>query len=660
MGIEQEKGADSSVGSDSAAPEPSPRIRDFLKALRVGFKMAAIYRAEHPAFRDSVKELMANLESLFRILPSFRIGFTPQALFIDNRFWDDDRIYLELAQVFHIRKVKSLEFRPGITVDEMARFAAKLTLPMKDYIRNGGVGAILKAERIVHVGAEEVDYAQLLRGEGEEIKEVWPYLLMEAVEHNDPQKFSQLAESFEKVASKFNTEDLIQNEELQRHFARFFRYLKETAVEKYRSCARDLLKSLLAVRKAPPETKFEQLRLILSDLTEQDLASTLWEEIIGDDKFDSLSFSVFSKIISRDRHKKIASSLHGLFHADREVNRRAEVEHKLRLLLSGTSGLLLSDVYRQTLTSLMTEIPFEKKMELDAKELMRSYHRLLLNLLAREAGPEAESKILERLSEEWTAIVEDEDLDYLRSLWEVLGAGAGGRTDVQAFAALKERLADHLEGLILRGDDSPALDAFVGLLGQSRREAAVYRDKIYEDKTVSPTLLRAAFAFFPSFPADLKAGLDKHKSQLRLMERLADALGGLDSPLSLDILKALFRSGDKRLKPRAIKAMRGHREIDEPFLFGALEDKDEQVQGEALLCLAGRERACHVALAKLLNIQSPYGSRNRTLIKHIRLVERVDVRQAKPFLRALARRKDFWNRRVRQEARRVMEAWSEG
>src|SRR4030067_3618488 len=129
--------------------------------------------------------------------------------------------------------------------------------------------------------------------------------MMEAVEENDPQKLDLVAGSFEKVIGKFNTEDLIQNEELQKNFVKFFRYLKDSSEEKHRVCAKDLLKSVLRGKKTTPENKFENLKLLISDLTEDDLASTLWEEIIGDERFDSLGFSIFSNPLPKERPRQI-------------------------------------------------------------------------------------------------------------------------------------------------------------------------------------------------------------------------------------------------------------------------------------------------------------------------------------------------------------------
>ena len=180
-------------------------IRSMAKSLRVAFKMASMYHAEHPAFKSSVNELMAKLEALFLHVNPITIGFSPHALLIDGRFWEGERTYMDLAQLFHFRKIKRLEFRPGLGHDEFMRFASKIMLPVKLFIREGGAAAIVKRENIVHITVDTLDYSVLLQGEGEEIKDIWPYLLMEAVEENDAAKYEELAGSFDKVVGKFNT-----------------------------------------------------------------------------------------------------------------------------------------------------------------------------------------------------------------------------------------------------------------------------------------------------------------------------------------------------------------------------------------------------------------------------------------------------------------------
>jgi hypothetical protein len=632
-------------------------IRSTARAMRVAFKMASMYNADHPAFKSSVADLMARLEALSVFLNPVSIGFSPHALLIDGRFWEGERTYMELAQLFHFRKIRRIEIRPGVPHAEFMRFASKIMLPVKLFIKEGGAQAILKREAIAHISVDTLDYSILLQGEGEEIKDIWPYLLMEAAEENDGAKFEELAESFGKVAGKFNTEDLIQNEELQKNFSKFFQYLKATSAEKHRVTAKQLLKTIVSARKTPTEAKFENLKLLISDLSEEDLSSTLWEEIIGNDKFDSLSFSIFSRIIDKERHKKIATSLHALFHSDDPKNRRAETESKIRILLSGVSSQLHSEIYRQTLSNLLGEISFEQRLSLDRALLQRNYRFLLLTLLAQESRKEEAAAGLGRVAEEWERVVQEGDFEFLLAFDEVLAARAADLAGEPAYEDARRDLAEHVEGCILRGDARPELDVFIDRLGRSRHDWEAYAATVFKDRIVSSHLLRACLGFFPDRFEDLRARLEKKASDGELLGRVADALRLIDTPRSLDLLKGIFEAGEAAVKVKVLQAMQNLTEFDEAFLFPVLEKRNELLQAEALILLMRHERTKHVAFTKLFGIASPYGLRNKTILRNLGIVSRYGLREAAPYVAPLLERKDFWNRKVRQAAETLMASW---
>ena len=651
---------DGSVPPAAAVAIPADKdelIRSMAKSLRVSFKMASMYHAEHPAFKSSVNELLAKLEALFAYVSPLSIGFSPHALLIDGRFWEGERTYMDLAQLFHFRKIKRLEIRPGLPHAEFMRFASKIMLPVKLFIKEGGAQAIIKREAILHIAVETLEYSILLQGEGEEIKDIWPYLLMEAVEENDSGKLEELAGSFGKVVGKFNTEDLIQNEELHKNFAKFFHYLKTTSEEKYRVASKQLLKTIVSARKTPTESKFENLKLLISDLNEEDLASTLWEEIIGNDKFDSLSFSIFSRIIDKERHKKISTSLHALFHTDDPQNRRAETESKIRILLSGVSSQLHSEIYRQTLSNLLNEISFEQRLSLDHPLLQRNYRFLLLVLLSQEAEKAAAVADLKRVAEEWERIVQEGDFEFLLAFHAVLEGRSADLAGEPDFEDARRSVAEHVEGCLLRGEARPELDAFVDALGRSLHDWEAYAATVFKDRIVSTPLLRACFRFFPGETGDFQARLKKKASDGELLGRIADALKLIDSPVSLETLKKVFEAGDAAVQVKALQAMQNLREFDEAFLFPILERKNPLVQAEALILLMRNERTKHVAFTKLFGLASPYGIRNKTILRNIDIVGRYGLREAALYVAPLAERKDFWNRKVRQAAEGLLASW---
>ncbi len=197
-------------------------------------------------------------------------------------------------------------------------------------------------------------------------------------------------------------------------------------------------------------------------------------------------------------------------------------------------------------------------------------------------------------------------------------------------------------------------------LRESIFDRNVYLDKLFREKIVTPTLLRSYSVFFAAHSGDLSTRLKQKSSDSRLLEKIADCLKFIDSPFSLATLKAVYTFGDNRAKLGALKAMHSLTECDERFLFSALEKRDIQLKGEALVLLSRGERAKHVALSKLLMIQSPYGIRNKKLVRHIALVGEKRILDARSFLEALVQRKEFWYGRVRQEAQHVLEKWSEG
>jgi hypothetical protein len=634
-------------------------IRDFLASLKVTLKTGTIYQMGHPAFQRAAEDLLSKITRLLEFSNPLSIGFTPDSLFLDNRFWESERTVVDLARIFHFRKIKTLEIREGISLDELMKFVSKLTLSLQEFIKEGGARKILEKEKILHITVEELAYSQLLKGEWEEIKDIWVYLLIEAVQENNREKLDHVAEIFERAVGGLNTEDVVQNEELQRTFYKFFTYLKGTQEDKYRNCSKSFLKTIMAGRRIGPEPKMENLRLLVSEMGTDDLASTIWEEILFDDKFDSLSFSIFSRVIDKERHAQISTSLRELFQSDNPLNRKPEVEQKIRALLSGKSGAYISEIYRQTLNSLLGEIKFEKRILFDHHLLRENYRYGLLNALAKETQPDDQARYLERIQEEWNQITGDKDLEYVKNLLEVLPRTRKDLGDRPAYQNVRRSISELIENMILAGENLPDFDSFIKSLKESVFERKAYLEKIFKEKIVTPPLLAAFFGFFTQYLFEFNARLKQKAADSPFLANVADSLKFIDTRVSLVTLKSIFLLGDVAIKFRALKSMENLTVLDQKFLFRILDSKNPSLRAEALTILIKDEHVRLTALERLLSIESPYGLRNRKLLRNIKLVEDMDIREAWPFLKILNRRKNFWNRKVRETTSRILEKWGE-
>jgi len=220
-------------------------LNDFLKTLKITSKNASLYNSEHPAFIAASTELKHKLDGLFTYFSPFKISFSPKSLLVEDEFLGKEKLHLELAHLFHQRKLKNITFFSGINQEELTTFVTRIFSPLVLILKLGGISEIIKKEKLTHISVEELDYSQLLLGEGEEIKDIWPYILQEAVTNPNKDKIIQAVDSFDKIAHDFQASDIFENADLSENFTRFFSYLKENEEDKFKICAKKLLKSTL-------------------------------------------------------------------------------------------------------------------------------------------------------------------------------------------------------------------------------------------------------------------------------------------------------------------------------------------------------------------------------------------------------------------------------
>lgn len=94
-------------------------LNNFFKTFKITFKNASIYNSKHPAFLASSIELKQKLDKLFTYFSLFKISFSSKSPLVEDDFLEKEKLYLELANMFHKRKLKNITFLPGITQEEL-------------------------------------------------------------------------------------------------------------------------------------------------------------------------------------------------------------------------------------------------------------------------------------------------------------------------------------------------------------------------------------------------------------------------------------------------------------------------------------------------------------------------------------------------------------
>lgn len=628
-------------------------LKDFFKSLKVSLKNASLYFNQHPLFLKSLEEMKKNIDILFNFSSPIRINFTPNSLLIDGEFFEGDKVSEELAEIFHSRKVKSLEIKKGIAIEELVAFLTSAQLPPRDILRKGGLNQILDKEDIPHLFVEELDYSPLLKDEGAEVEDIWVHLFQEAIDTDDYQRINEFVENFENIIGKFELKELLANKELQENMAKFLTHIKDRDREKLRKCLKDLLKSLARNKDLFSEANIEKFKMFFADKDADDIAYALMAEIVTDKQFDSTSFNLFSLLLDKEKHRGVAVSLADIFQ-ERESAVSADIKKKIKELLTDPSSPDVSEIYRKSLASFLKDISMEGEFAFDRGLLHKNYRYILLSLFETAEKKEEMSSLLERITADWEAVAKDRDFVYLRELMNFLEARKEDLSSDPYLEKLDRQISLFIESTLFDERMSSDIEHFIGTLDESHSGHEIYLDKIFNENKTSPLILRLFFKFFPDqFPL-FQEGLRAKFSHPAFIHRIMESLKTIDASSSLNSLRYIFSFGSHSGRVKVLKAMQHLSLMDEDFLYSILKEEDWSLKKEALLILKREPNAEKKAAEMLLSIPSPFGLKNKILEENIRIIGDARLGEARDHLLRLSKKRFFWNKNLREEARRAL------
>ena len=633
-------------------------LNDFLKGLRIALSNASAYSKDHPYFIKSIENFRHTVDTLFTFLSPIKINIAPDSLFLDGKQWQKQTLYIELANLFHLRKIKSIEFRDGLTTEELIDFLSSVALPVREILKAGGFARILRGKDNPHLSIEELDYSELLRQEGEETKDVWAYLFKEAVEKRDFRKINEYADNFEKIMKKFKVKDFSENENLREDLYNFLSYLKVTQKEKFCRCARETFNSLLKHKEALSDERLDKLKSLFKDLNKDEFACMFWDGVMQDESFDILNLNLFSQLTAGERQNEIASSLLERAPSRESLRSNPSATKRIQNILSSSGGELVSEVYRNILTSLFKDISLEKGMSFDRDLLYTSYRYALLNLLSQEKNKKRLNMILEKLSGEWKVIEREKDPKFIKYLSQTLRQRIKEEPNLASlFDELQRRISGFLESVIWEKETDADLIELADNLEKSSQNADFYISRIFAEGKVNAIGIKLFFRFFPESLASFNKNLEKKKTDMEFLSKIVGALKEIDSALSIEILKNIYFFASEVIKIEVLEAMQQLSSFDRQFIFSILERGDLTLKKEALALLSRDARLRREAIDMLLTIESPWGLKNKILLENMTLVEELGLREAGGYLDSLSRRKFFWNRNIRKKARQILEKW---
>lgn len=635
---------------------------DFLKVFRLAVRQAALYPEDHPAQIAFLLELKEKIELLLTNRDSIKIGITPRALKLEAGPILSDPFSHEMAKFLHSRRIQALELSKGVTVEELRALIKSLAKSGRESDATREIKLTLNDKDRPHVKVQWLDYTPLLQAEGgEEIEDVWAYLLEQALRGRERKEVQLAVSGLTHGLERFPLKNLGSLDRVWPQWPAFFSLLKEKDKKAYKTMASAVVKNVMKEPLTSPSPVLEErLSSLFDNFDEETLAASLAEIFREDPLFDSVKLSCWFRLTKTKKQGLLATFFERQLESKLFSGPVSFYRQKLTSLIQGYSTNPYPVPYYQAFLSLLEKLPAEERARLSREELWKHEITLCLFLAQEEKRPEEVIPQFELLSRSLTRMIEERAFFLLKSFHRFLVERANLLSSHEDYPGTLRRLTGFVEELILAEEDFPEKDYFVASLKKSALGVNYYLEKIFGEGRVSPAILQLFFRLFREHIFYFDINLEEKAKDRAFLEKMIAALSGVDSPASFVALKNIFNLGDASLRSQALRAMALISTLDENFLWPHFLKPPLSWQREALLLLRKKPPALEKALNLLFNQPSPLGLNNRRLVEAANLVGEIGVIEARPYLYLLAGRRFFWNRRLRQAARRALEALDGG
>ena len=631
-------------------------VEEFFRSLKVALTNAFAYNKDHPYFIKSVENFKLKLEALLVISNPFRIGVTSTGLVVDGKNLTKTGFYDELARLLHQRKIKSVEISGGSTLQELIQFLGVISLPQREFIKNGVLSALLEKARLIHFTIQELDYSAFLSGEGQECTDVWSYMLKEAVEGNDEVKINNLAHNLDKLLKGTNQNDIFETQEIPATINEFLVCLRNKDKEKFEKCSKDLFLWILHNKKSISKEKLVNLKQTFDSLNQEDFSTLFWEGLLHEDNFDALSLQVFSKISGQNNPAEIAQGVFNKNNASQRLNSNPRVAKRIQDLLTGIQDDKLSSVYRNTLESLIKGISSSGVLFFDQKALKENYRYIVLNMLSSDEDKDNLLLAAEVLERELASIFEDNDLGFLKDLWSQLVKRK--KEGISVCVDLERKFSVFIENIILSQSLPPEQDCLLEMVSFPNQEMSFYLSIIFNAEKVNKLVLGLFFKFFPGNLDIFYQRVEEKLQDIEFLYSLIEALGQLAAPVTLGILDHIYYSANELIKVEILNIMRKLKKGDVEFLMRQLNTDSPALRKNLLSVLILDAQAGDGALDLLLKIPNFCGRKNALLIENMQIVFDLGLIETAGRIHDLSRRKFFWNRKLRVRAKQILKEWN--
>lgn len=407
-----------------------------------------------------------------------------------------------------------------------------------------------------------------------------------------------------------------------------------------------------------PETKLDKIKALLDSLSESDFSEILTNEISAVDKLGNFNIDLFSRVIGAEKLATVAS-LTAKHIQEHFLGGKPKLKAKIEHLLNTRTESSLIEIYRSTFLPLLNNIFSAEDHSFDRNLINTNYRLILLDLLACEDAKDDLEIIAREIVQELNKMKQTTDFEYFDILIDTLKKKkkAGDNQAALIFSELDKEITLIIENAFWLDTLPENFRHFLDYPESSALGIQFYLSKIFDEEKISAAVLKLFLRFFPENLNFFYDCLSKRRSDIGFIEKIISIVKTLDSDQSLDILEGIYSSSNNYTKIYILITMRELGRYRKEFLMDIISQEDISLRKEALLILIQDTQAKQMILRKFFDFEDPWKIDSNVLLSNIKLIEELEIKEAKDYLTALYKKLFFWNWNIKRKIRGIMDKW---
>lgn len=628
--------------------------QDFVKNFKIALTNCSVYFPQHPVFSQSIEVLKEKINLIIKNDSFLSMKVRPDSLIINRETLNNKSSYQDLANLLHRKKIKSIEIKEGVANRELAECLLTISFNEKDILAGGGISEILKNKAVKNIIIDELDYSQLIEGEGKQVKDVWSYFLSaESNQEKIKEDSNKFIEELERIGSAQGIKSVLNDSELSQQLLDSFSKLKKNDGENFKKGLVSLVKLILKDKGIKDIKRKNEFKNLFSDINPKQLAEMLLEMLKSKQSANPPAFQLFSTLVPSDIHKKTADELSENIKKNKE---KINID-KIKDLFSSAGGQgTVALMYQKSLLTNAATSEKKRKFHFNQEHLNQNYQLILLDLFFYELNFERIGLILEK-------IILEIGYDYQKNIdlickFAQIYKEKSAKTDLTKFNPKVQKIWSQAERNIFMNADYEKFDFLKELLENSTLEASYYLDNINE-KRFNPLVLELFFKFFPDQSKYLSRLIKAKSKDPAFSKKIITSLSQIEGPFALNILKDLFGLVPIPAKIEILEVMKKHSQYDKGFFLSMAKSQNFNLRKKAIEVSVKFPDLYREIVKNIFSGKNYFGIHSKVILENLEIIKENYRPEALSFLQELKKRKYFWNRKIRVKANNILETYHE-